>query len=194
MKKILLPCLLLAMVMTSGGCLGRMIGEAWGGIEQGAGRFDPVNDVTISLDNYTDFEIGEFKDDTAGSVPPEFWTYLPTVFEVLAADQGLRDDPSGPTAVINGTVIYYETADLMSQAFGPYEEVVARVEIVDKATGRVLGTATAVGRTKSTTSQGPETKAKGLSKGIIMWINSHYSEALRKEEIERREAMEDAAN
>jgi hypothetical protein len=189
MKKFIVPAVLLFAVMTSGGCLGRIIGEAWGGVEQGAGRFDPVNDVTTSLDSYRNFEIGEFTDDTAGSVPPQFWTDLPVCFETLAAEKGLPDDPAGPTAVIRGTVIYYETADLMSQAFGPYEEVVARVELVDQATGRVLGTATAVGRTKSTSSQGARTKANGLSKGIIMWIMEHYSEALREEELERQEAM-----
>ncbi len=189
MKRIVLPALVLAMLLT-GGCLGRAIGETWGALEGGSGRFDPVNDVTISLDKYTDFEIGNFTDDTAGSVPAEFWAVLPILFEDLAAEKGLRNDPSGPTAVINGTVIYYESASLTSQAFGPLEEVVARIEIVDKSTGHVLGTATAVGRTTASSVQGPRSKANGLSKGIIEWILSHYSEALLDAELDRQDELD----
>ena len=74
--------------------------------------------------------------------------------------------------LVRGTIIYYESAHgLAEQLFGPLEEAVADVELVDKASGNVIAKAACVGRSTASVSQGVETKAEGLAKGITKWID-----------------------
>ena len=188
MKKTLVTLALLGLVLSSGGCLGRIVGEAWEGTTGGSGRSQIVDPVSGSLDGYTNFEMERFTDKTHGNVPPAFWAMLPEAFNKLAYADGLPQQAGGKTVLIRGTVIYYEIGVLTDQVFGPLEEAVAYVELVDKDTGQTLGKVTAVGRTTKTIPMGPETKAGGLSKAIIKWINASYSKELREAELERREA------
>jgi hypothetical protein len=66
---------------------------------------------------------------------------------------------------------------MMGYAFGNFEEVLARVEFVDKATNKVMGTANCIGRTAETVNVGVETKAEGLAKAIVNWIADRYPKA-----------------
>jgi hypothetical protein len=177
MKKTLISLTLLSLIVLAPGCLGRIVKEGWEGLEQGKGRFDLLTPDPGSLDAYTQFEIGTFNDDTNGGTPAQFFTDLPEAFQLIATDEGLPNDATGKKLVINGVVIYYEEAAITGQVFGPFEEVVARVEYVDAVTGQVVARGTAVGRTGATTSQGPRTKAGGLSKGLIKFITEHYPES-----------------
>ena len=188
MKKTLATLTLVGLLLSSGGCLGRIVGEAWEGTTGGSGRSQIVDPVSGSLDGYTNFEMERFTDKTHGNVPAAFWTMLPEAFDKLAYADGLPQQAGGKTVIIRGSVIYYETGVLTDQVFGPLEEAVAYVELIDKETGRSLGKITAVGRTTKTIPMGPETKAGGLSKTIIKWINASYPEAMRDAELESRKA------
>jgi hypothetical protein len=177
MKKTLITLSLLSLVFSSTGCLGRIIKEGWEGLEQGKGRFDIQSVDPGSLADYSQFEIGTFSDDTNGTAPTQFFADLPEAFRLIAAAEGLPQHPGGKKLVIDGVVIYYESAAITGQVFGPFEEVVARVEYKDGSTGKVIARGTAVGRTGATTAQGPRTKAGGLSKGLIKFIIDHYPES-----------------
>jgi len=61
-------------------------------------------------------------------------------------------------------------------AFGPLEEAVCEVQLVDKASGEVIGNATCVGRSTATVNQGLDKKAQGLAKAIVDWIKSNRPE------------------
>ena len=176
MKKVLITLTLLGLVFSTTGCLGRIVKEDWEGVQQGKGRFDLLTPDPGSLGEYTQFEIGTFTDDTNGGAPTAFFTDLPEAFQLIATAEEIPNNPSGKKLVIDGVVIYYETAAITGQVFGPFEEVVTRVEYKDASTGTVIARGTAVGRSGATTSQGPRTKAGGLSKALVNFIKDHYPE------------------
>jgi len=129
---------------------------------------------TEGLANYTNFELRSLTDATEGLAPRELWGYLPSEFQKELDSKKLPRQARGKTLLARGKVIYYEDSSMAGNIFGPLEEVVARVEFVDKATGRVLAEALCVGRTGETVNRGIQKKAEGLAKAIVRWIHDHY--------------------
>ena len=92
------------------------------------------------LENYKNFEIGTIKTDFA-DVPQDFMEYLPTELGEQLASKDLPADRSGKTLLINITILAYQPVSSYHKALGPTEEVVARVELTDKASGKPVGRA-----------------------------------------------------
>jgi hypothetical protein len=153
--------------------------EAIGFVRGAKGIYAPVQPVAPAttdtpLAQYRNFELGTFTDSFGGKVPPGLDSALRTAFQRMIDESDLPDDPSGPTLVITGEYLHYESADTLGVAIGPLEEVVARCRMVDQSSGRVLGTANCVGRTTNRVNIGVQKKAEGLAKSIISWIRSVY--------------------
>ncbi len=162
------------LLLIAGGC-SRTIKESIGLATGAKGLHAPVDDVSASkIAEYRNFKLGDFADGTGGVAPRALWTHLGPAFAEALERAKLPTDPDGPTLIARGTVIYYEDSDLMDQAFGPFEEVVARVNLVDAKTGEVLGEANCVGRSSTTTTMGIRKKAQGLAAGIVKWIAEKY--------------------
>lgn len=182
MNKTLLPVIVSLVALSSmAGCMSRAFKEAteFGG----KGSYSEISPLpggpgSTPLGAYTMFELEQLADDSGGHTPQEMFAALPDAFAEAISEKGLPHT-SGKTLLVRGTVIYYESANLVGQAFGPLEEVVARVQLVDEATGRVLGEANVVGRTKTTRNQSPRQKAVGLARGIVKWIDENFPEQLK---------------
>lgn len=164
-----------ALLLTSG-CASRIFKETteFGG----RGSYTLVKPTSAGLSaytlaDYTDFELTRLGDKTGGQTPPQVFAIMPMAFEKALAKANLPRS-GGKTLLIRGDVWYYEKAGLFGQMFGPFEEALARVEFVDKASGRVIGEANIVGRTKTTRNQGPEQKGRGLARGIVKLIDDHF--------------------
>lgn len=123
---------------------------------------------------YRRFELGPITDNTGSQVPQEFFNYLPKAFDKQLADSYLPNDPSGPTLMIRGQVIYFESEDLVGEVVGPLEEVIVRTELVDSQTGQVVATGNCVGRTDTRVNLGLQKKAEGLAKAFTKWLQSGY--------------------
>jgi hypothetical protein len=183
--------LLLGALVTAQGCEGRLISE---GMEKGLGptafalQTEPkLPDAPNYLASYRNFELGpvrvEFPD-----TPPTFVGDLQRKFYDQLAGKELPTDRSGKTLLVNVTVLAYQAAASYHKALGPTEEVVASVELVDKASGKVLGRAICIGRTYQSVGMSVKWKAWGLSRAIVNdLIDPHYPKA------GRREAKEDSA-
>lgn len=172
---------LVATAVASQGCVGRLIGEGaetalgaqgkyW---EEKAVAFDKESDA---LAEYTSFELGDFTNEYGRRVPVAFMNAFPGAFARRLAESELPKDPSGKALIFNVSVIHYEEADTADNIFGPLEQVVARVELVDKASGEVIAAGNAVGRTGKTVGLGPDKKADGLAKALIDWATDYYPE------------------
>ncbi|MDM8009285.1 MAG: hypothetical protein QUV05_24350 [Phycisphaerae bacterium] len=131
-----------------------------------------------ALEAYKRFELGEVKNMTGKFMPPAFMTYLPAQFNAQLAKSDLPKEASGKTLAFRLSVIHYEAASTMDSAFGPFEEVVARVELVDKDTGQVIGQGVAISRSEKSVNLGPEKKAQGLAKALIKWASDYYPKPL----------------
>ncbi len=178
-RRLTLAVCVLALPILLGGCLSRLAKEGLGAWQQGAGRATPLQPVALGsnpypLGAYQRFEIAPFPDKTDGQAPMELFELLPGTFLTELTKKGIPNALSGKTLLVRGEVFYYETAPLTGQIFGPLEEAVARVELVDKASGQVLGVANCVGRSSSSSAMGVKTKANGLAKAIVDWIDKLY--------------------
>lgn len=156
------------------GCTSRLIKEGMGTVRGGRGVWANVRAVqgVAPLASYERFELQIA--DGFGQTPQEFFDLLPDSFAQELAQKGLPDNLNGKTLIIRGQVIHYETDGIIGLAFGDFEEVITRMELVDKSTGEVLGEANCIGRSKESVNRGVRTKAQGLAKAIASWIESGY--------------------
>jgi hypothetical protein len=173
MKRTAIVLALVGIVFLSGGCVSRAFKEVTGGVQQGKGRAFEAQAPSTPLGMYANIEVGTFSNSFGGVTPGDFMGLLPAQITEQLRDKKLPVGGTGKTLVITGDVIYYETAPKTGQLFGPLEEAIANVRLVDKSTGKVVGRACCIGRTNSTSSQGPASKANGLAKAIAGWIAKH---------------------
>lgn len=153
--------------------------EAYYKVKGAVGLFVEIKPVAsfqdhLSLSQYTRFELGEMRDEFAGKVPFLFIPDLQAEFPRALADSRIYQYARGRTLLIRGSIIYYEHAGTLGVVLGDIEEVLARVELVDKATGKVVGTAMCVGRSVSRSTMGVNYKAEGLARAIVLWIQAYY--------------------
>jgi hypothetical protein len=162
------------------GCVGRVVSEGLGKVTGPKGitaEVQPVSSMRrdVSLEDYTQFKIERFTDNFGGRTPQRLLSMLPGQFYRELAKAKIHSRAGGKTLLIRGQVIHYEdSSTAMSQVFGPFEEVVARVELVDAESGKTLGVANCIGRSRETVNQGVEKKTEGLAEAIAGWIASHY--------------------
>ena len=174
---------LLLLVIATGAVTGcTTVAKEAVGIARGArGVYAPIRPLAASkeirpLGTYRRFELGQFTDDFGGKVPPDLMTHFRSAFRKELADKKLPDDPRGKTLLIRGTFLHYEDAGTLGIAIGPLEQVVARVELVDKDSGKVLGVANCIGRTTNRVNLGVAKKGEGLAKAVVSWLKSRYPE------------------
>ena len=180
MKKVVGKIILaVAVSVVCSGCLGRMVGEGAEKTLGPKGAYWEEKSLAYSkrdkaLASYTNFVLGQVKNGYGHNVPEDFFTVFPDEFEKALEKSKLPNVESGKTLVVNVTVIHYETADETDNVLGPLEQVVAKVQLMDKATNKVLAYGNVVGRTGKTVGLGVEWKARGLAKGIVKWICDYY--------------------
>jgi hypothetical protein len=128
------------------------------------------------LTGFSNVQVGSIKDTFGGRVPPSLMRDLkPFIMERLV-DEDLPVGRGGKTLVINIEVFYYEGAGSGGVVFGSVEEVLADVQLVDKATDRVVGNGICIGRTTSRINLGIEKKTQGLANAIVDWIDKRWPE------------------
>lgn len=183
----LLACAFVGLSFT-GGCVGRAISEVAGVATGPKGLYTVIDPVARSKDDrplgdYTSFEL-QIKNDFGSQTPSELVSQLPREFQKDLAKKKIFERP-GKTLVVDCTILHYEEASLFGEAFGPFEEVVARVRLVDKASGKVLGSANCIGRSNTTTNEGVYKKTEGLASAMANWIRSLYPKAPGEAEEEK---------
>ena len=179
MRKAALLATALAAASVLNGCISRGIKEGVGAVRGGKGVYAPVprppgGETGTLLAGYTRFELGQITDSFGGQVPAELLRLLPGEFDKALAAKKITNAPGGKTAVIRGQILHYEAEGLMGLAFGDFEEVISRLELVDKASGKVLARANCIGRSTESVNRGVKTKAEGLARAIAEWIAKNY--------------------
>lgn len=176
--------LYLALLLTGavgfGGCVSRAIKEGVGVATGAKGSFSESPAMGPAgaklLSGYRSFQVGRIEDGFKGRTPKQLMELLPMEIRNHLLKEKLPIRGGGRALEIHVNILYYEAAGSMGQVFGPLEEVVAEVQLVDKSTRKVVGNAICVGRSDATATQGVDQKAQGLAKGIVSWIRSRYPE------------------
>ncbi|MBI5725772.1 MAG: hypothetical protein HZA50_17565 [Planctomycetes bacterium] len=192
MKKIVLIAGLL-LVTADSGC-SRMIDE---GFEKALGPTPkimfldpkpPEDKNNDFLSPYRNFVLGKVDASQFPETPRDFIDYLPTKFVEQTTGRHLPADPAGKTLVVNVAVLAYQPALKFQKATGPTEEVVAKVELVDKDSGKVVGRAICIGRTYQSVGLGTKWKAWGLCRAIVNeWIDEYYPDKDDREKTAKEE-------
>lgn len=170
---------LAGLALLSEGCM-RAATEGMEAVRGGQGAYfeekpvSPTPKDHLALAGYQRIELGEFANQSGQAMPPEFPTLLAAKFNEHLAKSDLPKGTSGKTVLFRVTLIYYEKADLKDSVFGPLEEAVARAELVDKDTGKVLASGAVVGRSSQSVGLGPAFKADGMAKALIKWASDYY--------------------
>lgn len=177
-KQIATVTVLVTAAMLCGGC-SRLIGEGAEATLGAKGNYIALQPpgwdrLQAPLTEYSKFELATLEDSFGGLVPPELLRVLPGKFKQQLFDAKLPVKPGGKTLLIRGKISHYEKSGLFGNVFGPHEEVVARMQLVDKKTGKVIAVSNCVGRTSKSVGLGPAKKAEGLAKAIVKWLASGY--------------------
>ncbi|HVP09625.1 MAG TPA: hypothetical protein VMV94_00370 [Phycisphaerae bacterium] len=179
--------MLTGLMLLSQGCVGRVIGEGAEKTLGPKGAYFQEKPLAASKDMkvlgpYKKFELGTVKNDYGKNVPADFIPKFREEFAKQVKDAKLGEEGAGKTLLVNVNVIHYETADMADNVFGPLEQVVAHVELVDKDTGQVLASGNAIGRTGKSVGMGVDKKAIGLARGIVKWIGDYHPKGKEAEE------------
>jgi hypothetical protein len=166
--------------LLSGGCMGRLVGE---GAEKALGpkgeywetKRAAASKRTKVLASYRRIELGTVNNEIGANLPADFISKFKAEFAKQLRESKLPKDASGKTLVINVDVIHYENADMGDSVLGPLEQVVARINMLDKESQQVLAAGNAIGRTGKTVGMGVDWKARGLAKALIKWVSDYSS-------------------
>lgn len=172
--------LLAGFALLSQGCVGRLVGE---GAEKTLGpkgdywetKKAAASKKTKVLAEYRRIELGAVNNEIGANLPADFLSKFKAEFAKQLRESKLAKDPAGKTLVINVDVIHYENADTTDNVLGPLEQVVARVNMVDKDSQQVVAAGNAIGRTGKTVGLGVDWKARGLAKALIKWVSDYSS-------------------
>lgn len=173
MKRMTMVVALVSIALMCGGCLSRAIKESVGAATGPKGFFAETKAPPSKISSYQNIEVGPIND-RFGRTPGQLLATISGAITEKLREEKLPTGAGGKTLVIRGVVIYYEKSGAAGQLFGPFEEVVTEMEMVDKASGQVIATANCIGRSTTSVNKGVDDKTKGLAKGIVKWVAKHY--------------------
>ena len=174
MKRIALLGLIAVLLTSAGGCVGRAAKEALLS-PKGFSVPVPTKPAAAPRNSYSKVQIENFTNTGITTMPADMNQILQTTLAEKIAElkpkKAILTPSPARVLLVRGQYIYYEEAGgILDQAFGPFEEIIALVELVDQASSKVVAKGYCVGRTGTTRLQGPKRKAEGLSKAIIDFI------------------------
>jgi hypothetical protein len=172
MKRLVLLGLTAGLLMSTGGCLSRAAKEA---LLSPKGFAVPTAMESVRQHSYSKVQFQAFSNLGITTMPANMnevlHTSLVTKIATLKPQKAILDPSANRVVLVRGRYIYYEEAgSILDQAFGPFEEIIAIVELVDQPTGKVIASGYCVGRTGTTRLQGSRRKAEGMAKAIIELI------------------------
>ncbi len=174
MKRITLLGLVAILLTSVGGCITRAAKEA---ILSPKGFSVPVPTklAAAQRNSYSKVQIENFTNTGIATMPADMNQILQTTLAgqiaTLKPKKAILTPSPARVLLVRGQYVYYEEAGgILDQAFGPFEEIIALVELVDQSSKKVVAKGYCVGRTGTTRLQGPKRKAEGLAKAIIDFI------------------------
>jgi len=157
MKRIALLSLFAVSLTSAGGCITRAAKEA---ILSPKGFSVPVptKPAASPRNSYSKVQIENFTNTGITTMPANMNQILQTALaEKIAAlkpNKAILDPGAARVLLVRGQYLYYEEAGgIFDQAFGPFEEIIALVELVDQPSGKVAARGYCVGKTCKTPPQ-----------------------------------------
>ena len=138
------------------------------------GTYNELTAPAQPLGMYANVEVGSFSNAFSGETPPKLLADLPGRIVDFLKQAEVPTGQRGKTLVVEGQIIYYETAGSTGGSLSAFEEAVAEVRLLDQETGEVVATAHCIGRSSTFVSQGVDEKTSRLAQSIAAWVAEHY--------------------
>lgn len=171
MRKRFLISLTAAVVgLGSFGCVGRLISEGKGTVTGASGKVVPIS-RNRELDRYKGLSIESITVSPGLPAPANVTMMIRQQILEELHERGLKAGGQ-PGLKLSAEVIHYETVGgMVDTAIGPLEEMIVRTRLIDAASGAVLTEANLIGRSKATTSSGPENLSRGVGRALDRWLD-----------------------
>ena len=87
----------------------------------------------------------------------------------------VQNQPSQGTLVIQGEIVYYDPGEVNERVLGISGEceLIGRISLIDKESGKIIGRADARGIVKTTFNEA-EIVSQGLAKGVKKWVEENH--------------------
>jgi hypothetical protein len=168
-RMMLLVCC--ALLPLTAGCLGRAFTEGIGAVTGAKGAYSQTMAVRPgSLARYTNYTVGPVTDEFGGKAPRRVLYGLSSQLRIKMADKGIPNRRGTSGVRITTKIIYSENAALVGHVFGPFEEVLVDVTLTDMQSGKQLGRAICIGRSRESVNDNWSTKTEALARAIVKWI------------------------
>ena len=154
-------------IVCCGGC-SRAVSEGMG-VAMGASGKVVASIPIADLTRYKGVRIESITVATEVRPPVEVPSMIRADLTTVAAARGLTPGAE-PGLVLSGEIIHYETAGMVDTAIGPLAEVIVRAKMADAQTGKVVGQANLIGRSKATMSGGEKDLSAGVGKALDKWL------------------------
>lgn len=167
-RTVVLAWLTVAFAGMNLGCMSRMISEGMGTVTGAAGKVVDIKSGAM-LTSYKGLKVESVTAAAGLPAPADLAGFLRAELSEAAAKKGLRAGGE-PSLKLTAEVVHYETGGIVDEAIGPLQEVIVRTKLTDAKSGNIVSEANLVGRSKATTSGGPENLAKGVGKALDKWL------------------------
>ncbi|NOZ23915.1 MAG: hypothetical protein GXP25_22795 [Planctomycetes bacterium] len=159
--------------------------QSWdSGTNGPAGRFKELQAILPEgvLGTYKNVEVLPFAEQIPHLAPSPVVTSV--AHEIAAAIEETKlflvvttvaNQPPQGTLVIQGEIVYYDPGEVNERVLGISGEceLIARVSLIDKETGNIIGKVDARGIVKTTFNEA-ETVSQGVAKGVAKWIKENH--------------------
>ncbi|MEW6354996.1 MAG: DUF4410 domain-containing protein [Planctomycetota bacterium] len=190
MKRLSRVPAVVVLCMALSGCV-MWCAQSWdSGTNGPAGRFKEIQAIVPegALGKYKNVEVLPFTEQIphlapspiVTSIAHEIATDLEETKLFLVATTVANQPPAG-TLAVQGEVVYYDPGEVNERVLGMSGEcvLIARVSLVDKESGNIIGRVDVRGVVKTTFNEA-ETVGQGVAKGVAKWIKENHP--LAKEE------------
>ena len=179
---VVMVVLLFLGLMCSGGCFTgakKLLYEVKGG----EGKVTVIHEpLPAALLDYENIQIESFSNQVTPLVPDDTPKLIhDAMIKVLSEEPQLYrvnpgDDSEGPTLIVRGTIIHYQTSGGLSSILSSYSQLICRIKLIDGQTGEVIGDANCVGYSKAVARSGLEELAEGVAEALEKWLTTEPKE------------------
>ena len=149
------------------------------------GKFYELEKVDPAvLETYRAVKVEPFTNALAAHIPPEVVGTINANMPRVIAEEGLFY-PDGKLLRVTGSIIHYTGKSGLTGAVGSTiggsQDSVCRVQLLDDASGKLIGEAICWGSVKSALRRGAEEQGIGVGKAVAKWVSRRLPEGVAEQ-------------
>ncbi|MFA5864175.1 MAG: hypothetical protein WC975_05750 [Phycisphaerae bacterium] len=135
-----------------------------------------------ALIDYKRIKMGDFRNEMGRQFPSYAATEVrqafidqivknPRIYDLASENSNARS-----MLIMRGSIIHYQPTSAISGVMGGFSQLICRVELIDAATGKIIGVANCCGFSKAIARSGVKELAAGAAKAMRKWLTKQSAE------------------